>query len=148
MFTKPSMLTRVGVGKFTGLVIGAIGFFAAPSFGIDDMKLRVGILFWYAAVGAMIGLAGIMTWHPILKMKLRWWFMGALIGAWMNFILVLIAWDVFAAWTAEHSIWGLTSPWWGVAEGAIAGVVISGLTTLFGGEGPETARVFESPHSL
>lgn len=145
MFAKPSLLTRIGVGKFVGLVIGAIGFFIAPSFGLDDMKMRIGILFWYAAIGAFIGFAGVMTWHPILKMKIPWWFLGALIGGWMNFLLVLFAWDVFAGWLAEHSIWGVTSPWWGVVEGVIVGPVIAGLATLFGGEGPATARVFEKP---
>lgn len=144
MFAKPSLLTRVAVGKLIGLLLGAIGFVAAPSFGIDDMKLRLGILFWYSGIGAFIGMAGVFTWHPMLKMKMPWWFMGSLIGAWMNFILILIAWNVIAPLMAANPIWGLTSPWWGVVEGAIIGLLIAGLATLFGGEGPEVTRVIET----
>jgi hypothetical protein len=143
MFSKPSLLTRITVAKLTGFTIGVIGFFAAPAFGIDDMKLRVGILFWYAAVGAIIALAGVMTWHPVLKMKMPWWFMGPLIGAWMNFLLILFAWDAFSSMMVGGVFWGMTSPWWGVLEGAIVGLLLGGLATLFGGEGPETVKAVE-----
>jgi len=143
MFSKPSMLTRITVAKLIGFLLGAIGFFAAPAFGVDDIKLRIGILFWYVAVGAFIGMAGVFTWHPMIKMKMPWWFMGPWIGAWMNLILVLIAWDVIAPLMAANPVWGMTSPWWGVVEGGIVGLLIGGLATLFGGEGPATARVLE-----
>lgn len=143
MFAKPSMMTRIVVGKSFGFLLGAIGFFMAPSFGVEDMKIRIGILFWYAAIGAFIAMAGVFTWHPMLKMKMPWWCMGPLIGAWMNFLLILFAWDVLAPLTADGRFWGMTSPWWGVVEGAVVGLVISGLATLFGGEGPETARALE-----
>jgi len=143
MFSKPSLLTRITVAKFAGFILGMIGFFAAPAFGIVDMKLRVGILFWYTAIGAFIGMAGVFTWHPILKMKMPWWFMGPLIGAWMNLLLVLFAWDVLEPLMAGGDFWGMTSPWWGVVEGAIVGLFLGGLATLFGGEGPETVRAIE-----
>lgn len=143
MFDKPSILTRIAVGKLVGLLIGAIGFFAAPAFGVDDMKMRVGILFWYVAVGAFIGMAGVMTRAPIVKMPLPWWIMGPAIGGFMNLLLVLIAWDVFAAMMTGGEFWGLTSPWWGVVEGAIVGLLIGGFATLFGGEGPAAARALE-----
>ena len=145
MFSKPSLLTRIAVGKLVGLLIGAAGFFALPAFGMDDMKLRIGILFWYTAVGAFIGLAGVMTWHSILKMKLPWWFMGIMIGAWMNFLLILFTFEVFEPMLAANPVMGVTSPWWGVLEGALVGLVLSGLATLFGGEGPETVRVMQKP---
>ncbi len=143
MFSKPSLLTRITVAKLAGFILGAVGFFAAPAFGIEDMKLRVGILFWYTAIGAFIGLAGVFTWHPILKMSMPWWIMGPLIGAWMNFLLVLFTWDVIAPLMAGGEFWGFISPWWCVAEGAIVGLFLGGLATLFGGEGPETVRAIE-----
>ena len=143
MFSKPSLMTRIVVGKLIGFLIGVAGFIAAPSFGIDDMKIRIGLLFWYAAIGAFIGMAGVFTWHPMLKMRMPWWFMGAMIGAWMNLLLILFAWDTFAALMADGVFWGVTSPWWGVTEGALIGLVIAGLATLFGGEGPETVRVIK-----
>ncbi len=144
MFSKPSIMTRIAVGKLVGLLLGIVGFVAAPSFGIDDIKLRIGILFWYAAIGAFIGMAGVFTWHPMLKLKMPWWFMGPLIGAWMNLILILIAWDVVAPLMAGGEFWGMTSPWWGVVEGALVGLLIGGLATLFGGEGPSTVQVIET----
>ena len=140
MFGKPSLFTRIAVAKLVGFAIGIVGFFIMPAFGIDDMKLRLGVLFWYVTVGAFIGMAGVMTFHPILKVKMPWWFIGPWLGAWMNFLLILFAWDVFAPIMAENSFMGLTSPWWGVAEGAVVGLLIAGLATLFGGEGPEIVR--------
>ena len=141
MFGKPSLFTRIAVAKLVGFAIGIAGFFVMPAFGIDDMKLRLGVLFWYVTVGAFIGMAGVMTLHPILKIRMSWWFIGPWIGAWMNFLLILFAWDVLVPIMAENSFMGLTSPWWGVAEGAVVGLILSGLATLFGGEGPETARM-------
>lgn len=143
MFSKPSMMTRIVVGKLTGFLLGVAGFFMLPAFGVDDMKIRIGVLFWYAAIGAFIALAGVFTRHPMLKMKMPWWCMGPLIGAWMNFLLIMFAWDVFAPWMANGDFWGFTSPWWIVVEGAVVGLVISGLATLFGGAGPETVRALE-----
>lgn len=143
MFAKPSILTRVAVGKLVGLLLGAVGFFAMPAFGVDDMKMRVGVLFWYVGIGAFIGMAGVITRSPVVNIPTPWWVMGPLIGAFMNFLLVLIAWDVFATMMANGGYLGLTSPWWGVAEGAIVGLVIGGLATLFGGEGPAAARALE-----
>ncbi len=140
MFGKPSLFTRIAVAKLAGFALGLGGFFIMPAFGIDDMKLRLGVLFWYVTVGAFIGMAGVMTFHPIIKMRMPWWFIGPWLGAWMNFLLILFAWDVLVPIMAENSFMGLTSPWWGVAEGAVVGLILSGLATLFGGEGPETAQ--------
>ena len=140
MFGKPSLLTRITVAKLAGFALGIYGFIALPSFGVDDMKLRLGVLFWYVSIGAFIAMAGVMTYHPMLKLRMPWWFIGPWIGAWMNFILILFAWDTIAPLMAEANFWGLTSPWWGVVEGAVVGLVLAGLATLFGGEGPATVR--------
>ncbi len=140
MFGKPSLLTRITVAKMVGFVFGLAGFFAAPAFGVDDIKLRLAILFWYTTVGAFIGVSGVMTRHPLLNMKFPWWLTGPAIGGWMNFVLVLFAWDVFAPMMAGGAFWGFTSPWWVVLEGLVVGFVIAGLATRFGGEGPQTVQ--------
>ncbi|MBT8472128.1 MAG: hypothetical protein KJN99_05955 [Marinicaulis sp.] len=140
MFGKPSLLTRITVAKLAGFALGVWGFFALPAYGVDDMRLRIGFLFWYVSIGAFIAIAGVMTYHPLLKLRMPWWFIGPWIGAWMNFILIMFAWDNFASLMAQVDFMGLTSPWWGVVEGAVVGLVLGGLATLFGGEGPETAR--------
>jgi len=88
----------------------------------------------------MIGVFGVFTYHPILKMPMPWWFRAPLIGAWMNFVLVLFAYDDLRA--IMVSVFGetgiITSPFWFSAEGAIIGLIIGNLATRFGGEGKET----------
>lgn len=102
--------------------------------------LRWGVLLWYTAVGAMIGVFGVFTYHPVLKMPWPWWLRAPLLGAVMNFILVLFAFDdiqsMMTSLFGESGI--LSSPFWLAAEGAIIGLVIDYLATRFGGEGKET----------
>ena len=101
---------------------------------------RWGILFWYTTVGAFIGMFGVITWHPILKLPLPWWVRSSCIGAWMNFVLVFFAYDIMKA-TMVHTFGAngaLTSPFWFVLEGAIIGLIMGYCATRFGGEGEET----------
>lgn len=141
MFDKPSLVTRIAVGKAVGFLIGLIGFIALPWLWPDgDAMLRWGILFWYTTVGALIGFTGVFTWHPVLHMPMRWWFRGPVLGAWMNFVLVFFAYDTMARMlTATFGAdSALTSPWLFVLEGALVGLLIGWLATRFGGEGPDT----------
>ena len=97
-------------------------------------------MLWYTTLGAIIGVIGGYTRPPILRVPMPWWFLAPLLGAWMNFVLTFFAYDTLAA--AMASVFGpegiLSSPFWFVAEGAIAGLVIGFAATRFGGEGPET----------
>ena len=141
MFSNPSLMTRIAVGKAVGLIIGLAGFLALPYIWPEGGSLlRWGILLWYTTVGAVIGMFGVYTRHPVLQLPLPWWFRATLIGAWMNFVLVFFAYDTMA--TIMISFLGaeswLTSPFWFVLEGALVGLVIGYLATRFGGEGPET----------
>jgi hypothetical protein len=141
MFKNPSLTTRIAIGKLIGFIIGLIGFIALPWFWPDaTWMLRWGILLWYTTLGAIVGVYGVFTWHPILKLPLPWWFRAPMIGGWMNFVLVFFAWDTMSAMLT--SMFGpnglLTSPLWFVVEGAIVGLLIGALATRFGGEGIET----------
>ena len=142
MFEKPSLMTRVAVGKTAGLVFGAAGFVLLPYFLPDaGLMLRWGVLLWYITMGAVIGVMGVFTWHPILRMPMPWWFSAPLMGAWMNFVLTFFAYDDLAAvmsTTFGGGSW-MSSPFWFVLEGALIGLIIGYLATRFGGEGPETA---------
>ena len=145
MFQKPSLMLRIAIGKGVGFLIGLIGLVALPYFVADvDWMTRFGVLFWYATVGAMIGVFGVFTYHPILHLPMPWWFRAPLIGAWMNFVLTLFVYDTFAIWMPEISevTFGsatlMTSPFWFVLEGALVGLLIGYLATRFGGEGKET----------
>ena len=143
MFSNPSLITRIAVGKAVGFVIGLAGLLTLPYFWPEAGWLfRWGILLWYTTVGAVIGMFGVYTRHPVLKLPLPWWLRATIIGAWMNFVLVFFAYDQMEA--ALLSMLGaeswLTSPFWFVLEGALVGLVIGYLATRIGGEGLETLQ--------
>ncbi len=141
MFSNPSLMTRIAIGKIVGLIFGLIGMFSLPYF-IPDVgwMLRWGVLFWYITIGAIIGVFGVFTWHPILKIPMPWWFLAPWIGGWMNFVLTLFAYDqikiMMVTVFGESGL--LQSPFWAIAEGAIIGLIIGYVATRFGGEGVET----------
>lgn len=141
MFEKPSLMARIAIGKLVGLAVGLIGFVFLPYFLPEVGWLpRWGILLWYTTLGAIIGVFGVFTVHPVLKLPMPWWFRAPLIGAWMNFVLTFFAYDMMKEMLVGLFGEGgmLTSPFWFAAEGAIVGLLIGYLATRFGGEGRET----------
>ena len=94
MLSKPSLMTRIGIGKAVGFVIGLVAFFLLPLL-VPEMSsmMRWAMLLWYTTLGAIIGVFGVFTYHPILKIPFPWWVRAPLIGAWMNFVLTLFAYD-------------------------------------------------------
>lgn len=139
-----SLVGRIAVGKLVGLVFGIAGF-AMISYMAPDANwaLPWGVLLWYATLGAVIGVFGVFTRHPVLQFPLPWWVRAPLIGAWMNFVLVLFAFE-----SLKHvavAIFGggspFVSPFWFVAEGAIVGAIIGFCATKIGGEGVEAVDV-------
>ncbi len=141
LLVKPSLVKRIAIGKVIGLLFGIMGFIFVPYFLPDAGDfLRWGILLWYTTLGAIIGVFGVFTYHPILKSPLPWWFRAPALGAWMNFVLVFFAHDVMQAMMI--SVFGengvLISPFWFVAEGALIGLVIDYFATRFAGEGIST----------
>lgn len=142
MIAKPSLMTRIIVGKTVGFIVGLLAFVALPVLVPDaGWLLRFGVLFWYTTLGAIIAVFGVFTWHPIFKMPMPWWLFAPIVGAWMNFVLALIAFDTLDA--VMLAIFGtdgiLRSPFWICPEGAIVGFLIGYFATRFGGEGPATA---------
>lgn len=141
MFEKPSLVTRIAVGKGIGFIVGLSGFIFLPFFVAEaGWLIRWGILLWYTTLGAIIGVFGVFTWHPVLKLAMPWWVSGPFIGAWMNFVLAFFAYDAMQAMmTAIFGAGGiLASPFWFAAEGAVVGLLIGYFATRFGGEGTET----------
>ncbi len=141
MFENPSLITRIAIGKIIGLLIGLLGFVFLPYFLPEaDWLHRWGILLWYITLGAIIGVFGVFTYHPILKLPFSWWFRAPFLGAWMNFVLTFFAFDamqvVMLSVFGENGI--LTSPFWFTAEGAIVGLIMGYFATRFGGEGKAT----------
>jgi len=141
MFDNPSLTTRIAIGKIVGFAIGLIGFVLMPYIWPEaPLMLRWGVLLWYTTVGAIIGLVGVFTRHPVLRLPMPWWFRAPIMGGWMNFVLTFFAYDVMKAMlVAMFGPDGIfSSPFWFVLEGAIVGLLIGYLATRFGGEGKET----------
>ena len=143
MLDKPSLTTRIIVGKVIGLLFGLAGFVLLPYLWPDsEMMLRWGVLLWYTTLGAIIGVFGVYDWHPILRLPLPWWVRAPLIGGWMNFVLTLFAYDTMQAFLQQVlGIDGvLQSPFWFALEGALVGLVIGFFATRIGGEGAATVE--------
>ncbi len=141
MFGNPSIVTRIAVGKAAGFAIGLIALLCWPLLQPDiGWMPRIGILFWYATLGALIGMFGVFTAHPVLRFPMPWWIRAPLLGGWMNLVLTFFAYDAFAA--AMQAVAGpdgfFISPFWFVAEGILVGLIIGFLATRYGGEGRET----------
>ena len=141
MFDKPSLVTRIAVGKGIGFLIGLIGFIFLPFFLPEaGWLIRWGILLWYTTLGAIIGVFGVFTYLPVLKLPMPWWIRAPLLGAWMNFVLTFFVYDTMKDMlvTMFGAEGVLTSPFWFTLEGAVVGLLIGYLATRFGGEGAET----------
>ena len=141
MFEKPSLVARIAIGKGVGFAVGLAGFIFLPFFVPEaGWLIRWGILLWYTTLGAIIGMFGVFTWHPILKMPMPWWVRAPFLGAWMNFVLTFFAYDVMKdmllAMFGPDGI--LASPFWFALEGALFGLLVGYLATRYGGEGKET----------
>ena len=73
MFGNPSLNTRIAVGKTLGALFGLAGFIYLTVYPVgDDSLLRWGILLWYTTLGAIIGVFGVYTWDPVLKLPMPW----------------------------------------------------------------------------
>ena len=141
MTSGPSLTKRVTIGKLIGLAIGAAGYFLLPLMWPEvDPMLRWGILLWYLTFGALIGVFGVVTFHPVLRLPLPWWVRAPALGAWLNLVLVFFAHaqmrGFLEAVLGPDS--GFTSPFWFVAEGALVGALIGYVATAIGGEGRAT----------
>ena len=138
MSPQKSIIYRVGTGKALGFVIGLVGFYFLPAF-IDEpsLMLRIGILLWYPTIGAVVGMFGIFSYHPVLNFRLPWWLRGFIVGAWFNFVLTLFAYQQIC--TISMAIFGeysaYISPFWMVLEGGIIGLLMDYLLTRWFGEG-------------
>jgi hypothetical protein len=141
MFEKPSLFARIAIGKGIGFLFGLAGLILLPFFLPEaGWQLRFGLLLWYTTMGAIIGVFGVLTYHPIMKLPFRWWFRAPFMGAWMNFVLTFFAFDVMKEMTL--TVFGKTDTvstvFWFTLEGAIVGFIIGYFATKFGGEGKET----------
>lgn len=132
------ILTRLAIGQMAGVMIGIIAFAMLPLFLPElDARIRWGIFLWYPTLGAVVALLDIVNGEESVPVALPWWLRGALVGAWMNLVATLLIFEVMREFLLSVS--GpdaiFTSPFWFVAEGAFAGLLIGYLVMRFGGEG-------------
>jgi len=137
------LMTRIAIGKGIGFFIGLLGLIVMPYFWPDaSWYFRWGILFWYTTFGAIIGVFGVVDYHPILKLPLPWWIRAPFLGAWLNFVLTLFIYEPLQQFTlAFFGADGLlSSPFWFVAEGALIGLIIGFTATRYAGEGKNVVQ--------
>jgi len=137
LLTNPLLIRRIGIGKAIGFLIGLAGFVLLPVLVPDSgWLLRWGLLFWYLTLGALVAMACIITQPPISEPPMPWWLVAPGLGAWMNFVLALFAYDAMAM--VMVSVFGengiLQSPFWFALEGALVGLLIGYAVTRFGGQ--------------
>lgn len=138
MFQRHSVTVRIGIGKTIGFVVGLIVFFTLPATGAEVSTMFLfGLWFTYIMMGAMIGLMGIMTEHPVLKFKMPFWVRGAVVGIGFHLLVVLLAYDSIAAMMDIPFIawFGVRSPFWMLIDGAVLGIIMSYVATKVSGEG-------------
>jgi hypothetical protein len=136
------LIKRIGTAKSLGFVVGLVAFFLVPVIWPgESLWLRFGVLMWYTTFGAMVGVLGLFDFHPMLKIRLSFWFRGLVFGAWFNFVLAVLMHDRFSVLLAEMGgvLAHFDNPFWIVAEGAVLGLLIDGITTLVAGEGLPSA---------
>lgn len=137
-----SFITRFAVAVMAGLLLGMVGLALLPIFKPDlDPMVRWGFFLWYPTLGIVIALAGSVATGEGLAVALPWWLRATAIGGWMNFVATLLAPGMMR--DVMRAIFGaegyLASPFWFVAEGAVAGLLIGYLMMRFSGEGREMA---------
>lgn len=135
---QKALIYRVGAGKALGLVFGLIAFFLIPHF-INDASLifRSAVLLWYPTLGAIVGMFGMFSYNPVFNFPMPWWLRGAIVGAWMNFVLTLFAYEqictMIVVMMGEYSVY--VSPFVMVIEGALIGAFMDFFLTRWFGEG-------------
>ena len=141
MFEKPSLMLRITIGKSIGFIFGLVAFFVLPMMGAPDLMFRLGFALWLIITGAMIGLMGVVTYHPLLHIPLPWWVRGPLIGMSTMLTLWLVAHERIDA--IVINMFGpdtiLSSGAWIIVDGLFIGLVMAWLATMLAGEGRETA---------
>lgn len=138
MLKNPSMFMRIAYGKTIGFVLAGAGILLFSDWYPDMPRaFKWGFVLYYTIIGALVGLTGIMTYNPVLKIPMPWWFRGPWLGAWMNFVLMLFIYDYLVTLQAQTFGEGalFSSPWWFVVEGAIIGLLMDFICTKFAGEG-------------
>lgn len=122
----------VAIGKLTGFLFGLAGFFALPVLipGIEA-HVQWGFLLWYLTFGAVVGVFGASPRPEFIPVPVPWWLRAPLVGAWLNFVLSLFAYQVAFFWGGDL----LHSPQLFILMGAAVGLLVGIAVAVFGKSG-------------
>ena len=140
IFKNPSIAMRIAIGKMVGFIIGIMTVDSLSSLVPNiSLMFQIGMVLWYTTFGAIIGIFGISTKHPLLNFHLSWWVRSFIIGMWMHLILTFFAYNELSNFVI--TIFGkdgfTQSPFWFVPQGGFIGVIMGYfITVLQGGEKP------------
>lgn len=123
--------THVITAVIAGCGLGVVANLAIPVFSAEvDLAYRVGLVFWYATLGGCTGLLHhhFLELSPGRPHQPPDWVSAALLCAWGNMLLLLLAFDSVTPVTALAFNAPLSKAWL-VIEGAAAGPAITWLST-------------------
>jgi hypothetical protein len=126
MYKNNVLIKRIAISKSIGFLFGLGTFILMPYFVENiDLFYLWGLLFWYTLIGSLVGVYGVFTKIPILNISFPWWLRGAIIGAMMNLILVLLTYhileDILISYFGQDGL--VQSPFLFIFDGILLGVV-------------------------
>ena len=126
------LLAGTAAGKLVAFAMGVGVFFALPNL-VTDLNVcgRWAILFWYPSLGGIIGISNVVKTEPIFNLRIHWWQRAPILGAWMNLMVVLFAYEGMREFTMtiHFSNGELSSPFWFVLDGVVIGVIVGYVST-------------------
>ena len=127
-FEHTPLIAGAAAAKIIGLCIGVALFFTLPQLAPElENSMLWGLLLWYPTLGGIVGISNLIKRYPWLDLPLPWWIRAPWLGAWMNFVVVLIAGDAMLGTSITvHLFDSLSSSFWFVLDGFVA-AAISGL---------------------
>lgn len=137
MFKLHSIAGRVSIGMITGIIVGLIVMFVAPSFDMPVWStFGGGTLLMFMLMGAFIGLIGIFDRHPVFDFKMTWWIRGAIGGILFMLMYILLTYETLElVMQSDLLSWmELKSPFWALIDGIVIGGLMSFLEMKFAGD--------------
>ena len=135
------IVRRVVLGKLLGCVLGGMAFvFLWVMDAALGGRFLAGLWVGYIFLGAMIGLAGMLTRHPLLGFRMGFAVRGGMLGLIFHLILVLVGYEVVQRFLKSSDwmvSWGFVSPWWMLVDGMLVGIFMDFVLTRLAGEGAE-----------
>ncbi len=126
------LIVSITVAKSVAFVAGVAVFLVLPKLVSELNQVhRWALLFWYPTLAGVAVASDVAEYAPLKILRPPWWLRTALIGGWLNLMVVLFAADIMRNYSLVVllSAGTLTSPYWFLLDGAIIALA-SGLIAL------------------